>query len=115
MEAIGAEWFSFSDIEKVIIPNTVRVLGEDAFVRCRHLDVVIFEPDSRLERIEKCCFNMCEIAEIVLPESVQYIGDSCFSHNGLKRIVIPKSVREIGNLAFSYCYILSSVVFEEGS
>ena len=48
LKAVGNWWFSGSDIEKVIIPNSVESLGESAFYRCEQLREVVFEPGSRL-------------------------------------------------------------------
>ena len=81
------------DAEKIVIPSSVRVLGSYAFVGCERLREVVFEPGSRLESIEKGCFQNC----------------------GLERIVVPRSVRSIGKEAFSGCRRLSSVRFEDGS
>lgn len=90
---MGAEWFSWRDIEKVFIPNTVRVLGESAFGYCEKLHEIIFEPGSQLK----------------------IIGNECFYGCGLEEVVIPKSVQDIGNYAFYYCQRLRSLTFEEGS
>lgn len=90
---MGDEWFFGSDIEKVFIPNTVRVLGENAFAYCEKLREVVFEPGSRLNTIKCSCFYGC----------------------GLEEVVVPKSVREIEGFAFYYCEHLHSLTFEEGS
>ena len=52
LEAVGRRWFQHSGIEKVIVPNSVKTLGEGAFVGCERLREIVFEPGSRLERIE---------------------------------------------------------------
>lgn len=46
LEVVGDYWFDSSDIEKVVIPNTVRELGDSAFTSCFHLHEVVFEPGS---------------------------------------------------------------------
>ena len=112
LEVVGNKWFSLATIEKLIVPSCVKVLGESAFIMCERLSEVIFEPNSRLERIEACCFDRCNLTKIVLPESVQYIGEFCFSDSlSLREVVIPKSVRKIDGFAFSRCRNLSSLVF----
>ena len=93
LEIVGDRWFTCSNMEKVIIPSSVRTLGDNAFSFCRKLREVVFEPVSQLECIERGCFNGSLLAEIV----------------------IPKSVREIGERAFGFCQDLSSLIFEEGS
>ena len=116
LEVVGAEWFNSAKIEKLIVPSCMKVLGDRAFSECRCLREVIFEPGSKLERIEACCFDRCNLTKIVLPESVQYIGEFCFSDClNLREVVIPRSVRKIDGFTFSRCRQLSSLVFEEGS
>ena len=116
LEVVGDEWFSLATIEKLVVPSCVKVLGESAFIMCERLNEVVFEQGSRLERIERCCFDRCNLTKIVLPESVQYIGEFCFSDClNLREVVIPRSVRKIDGFAFSHCHQLSSLVFEEGS
>lgn len=93
LEIVGDSWFASSGIEKLIIPKTVRELGNSAFAGCAKLREVVFEPDSRLETVRKFCFSYC----------------------GIEQIVIPKSVRDIGDDAFNECESLRSLAFEEGS
>ena len=62
LEVVGDYWFGWSDIEKVFIPNTVKKLGEEAFAMCACLSEIVFESDSRLERIEAGCFSRCNLA-----------------------------------------------------
>lgn len=93
LEIVGARWFRYCSIEKVLISNTVRELGDSTFCFCRNLREVVFELGSQLETI----------------------GDYCFSGCDLQEITIPKSVRSIENFAFQYCHNLQSLTFEEGS
>ena len=93
LEVVEEFWFFHYGMEKLIVPNTVRVLEQCAFGECERLREVVFEPGSWLE----------------------FIGKECFHDSGLQKIVIPKSVREIGEMAFRNCGNLSSLSFEEGS
>ena len=93
LEVVGDGWFVKSNIEKLIVQNTVRVLGNSAFSGCRQLREVVFEPGSQLETI----------------------GDGCFSSCGIEQVTIPRSVRDIGSYAFWDCRSFRSLVFEDGS
>ena len=93
LDTVGIEWFDTDDIEKVIIPSSVRVLRERAFILCEFLREVVFEPGSQLETI----------------------GDNCFNDCGLEKVLVPRSVRSIGDDAFRECRNLKSLAFEEGS
>ena len=93
LEVVESEWFSGNEMEKVLIPSTVRELGSCAFCGCKQLREVVFEPGSELETIKRSCFSNC----------------------GLEKVVIPRNVKTIEEYAFSGCHSLRSLTFEEGS
>jgi hypothetical protein len=67
----------------VILPNSLVLIGERAFMGCESLE------------------------RVVIPNSVKYINDQAFfCCPNLKRVTIPYSVRSIGNDAFFCCYNL---------
>ncbi len=88
--SIGPAAFSDSDCEylkSIIIPNSVRRIGDRAFAHCFELNSLIF------------------------PDSVISIGDEAFaSCIKLKSIIIPKNVTSIGCGVFSNCDGLTSIV-----
>ena len=49
------------------------------------------------------------VDEIIIPNTVESIGDYAFLHSSLKHIVIPPSVLSIGNRAFGHCPKLKSL------
>ncbi|MGN0114575.1 MAG: leucine-rich repeat protein [Acutalibacteraceae bacterium] len=50
------------------------------------------------------------LSQVLLPESITYIGDNAFSGNtGIAKIIIPKSVEYISPSAFTGCSQLSSI------
>ena len=55
-----------------------------------------------------------QVTNVVLPDSLQYIGDYTFSDcKLLESINIPKNVTYIGKYAFSGCKSLTSLIFED--
>ena len=84
--------------------------------------------DLTLDKIENCAINEdckiiygyafsgCEkLAEIDIPDSVVYVGDSAFSYCGsLKNVAIPEKVTEVGMGTFSGCTSLKNVDFGKG-
>ena len=56
IEKVGNNWFVEAEIEKPIVPSSVRSLGKHTFYWCRQLREVVFEPGSRLECIRTECF-----------------------------------------------------------
>ena len=50
-----------------------------------------------------------------MPERLEVIGEGCFIDTNIKEIVIPKSIDRIGDKAFYNCFSLEKLTFEEGS
>lgn len=50
--------------------------------------------------------------KIVLPSTLEYIGDNAFEMCELEEIVIPGNVKEIGSGVFQHCKNLKTVIFE---
>ena len=103
LETVGREWFHCQSIQRLIVPSSVRVLGDDAFSGCEGLSAVFFEPGSRLERIGDCCFQDCKFAEIVIPRSVRAIEEYAFlgcMELRLLRFEDGSQIRSLGHGAF---------------
>ena len=104
--------FYCSNIESIIIPNSVESIGDDAFAWCRSLKSIII-PDS-VKWIGDDAFIWCKnLKSIVIPNSVEEIGNYAFSKcRSLKSIIIPDSVKSIGNRVFWSCDNLKSLTFK---
>ena len=106
-------WCSaFDDCENlrsVIIPDSVKVIGDSAFKGCQNLQSVTI-PDS-VEAIGTYAFARCKnLHNVTIPDSVKEIGDDAFFNcEGLQSVTIPDSVEVIGDHAFGCCENLRSV------
>ena len=70
--AIADDVFKDTDIESVVIPSTVTVIGERAFYSCQYLQRI--ELNEGLTTIENSAFRFCsEIRNLVVPASVTTI------------------------------------------
>ena len=96
---IGEEMFYQSDLRSVVIPTNVTTVGYSAFKRCSSLTTVTFEKESQLKTIG----------------GDYYYGGAFSDCTALTSIEIPASVETIGNTAFSDCSSLATVTFEKGS
>ena len=77
-----------SDIQSIIIPNSLRKIGDYAFSKCSSLN------------------------SITIPNSVTNIGQAAFDEcSSLTTITIPEKVSKIGWGAFSNCASLKSVIW----
>ena len=87
----GGEYGSnYKDIVSIVIPSTVRTIGDNAFQRCE------------------------DLAEISTPDGVTTIGNKAFMDcSSLKEITLPASVKEIGESAFENCKALASFIADK--
>lgn len=100
---------TYTNLEKVTIPNTVTRIGVRAFEYCTSLTSIDI-PGSVTE-IGDYSFEGCtSLISIEIPGSVTKIGFSTFKGcTGLTSIDIPDSVTEINYYAFEGCTGLTSV------
>ena len=119
-------------LNKVVIPPTIKTIESYAFKECESLSRVII-PLS-VTRIESYAFCLCEsLNKISIPSSVTFIGSSAFhacsfeeliipplvktidgwcygNNHSLKKVFIPPSVCYIGHQACAYCRSLEDII-----
>ena len=84
-------------ITSVIIPNTVKIIGEGAFRQNKLTSVTI--PTS-VTSIGDRAFRFNNLTSVIISNSVTSIGEGAFFGNHLTNVTIPNSVTSIGNSAF---------------
>ena len=95
--------FSESDIvlQKVIIPNSVTTMGENAF-ESLGIEELVFEKNSSLTSIGKNAFYGNNIKSIDLQDlPLTTIGEFAFACNQIEKITLPKDQCSIGYHAFA--------------
>ncbi|MDE6519759.1 MAG: leucine-rich repeat protein [Ruminococcus sp.] len=95
LPVVGIESYSFgnseysSSIKSVVIPKTVKYIGEGAFSYCQNIE------------------------SLTISDGVEHIGGFAFvGCSKLKNVTIPKSVRKIGDMAFNGCDSIEEFVIE---
>lgn len=136
---IPKECFYESSISgELVIPASCQYIEQDAFYNCTSLEHVSFESGSRLQSIEQCAFEYCNLESITIPASCETMGSNVFCSeslknvsfesgsqlkeldatfrecNALKSIVIPASCESLW-FTFKNCKNLEEVIFESGS
>ena len=126
-------------MKQIIIPASLKKLGNAAFACCQKLREIIFEKGCQLTEIPEEAFSTNEqLSEVVIPAHVTTIAKSAFAQTGLKKvtfvegcklsyigkqaffstslddIIIPESVITIDDKAFS-CSNVKNVLFAENS
>ncbi len=105
-------------VESVVLPETVKKIGESAFDGCTALEEINL-PEG-LERIENYAFRNSRLKKVEIPDSVLYIGIEAFeSCHSLKTLTVGAGIEtwqtswDDGG-AFRDCTMLSSVTFHDG-
>lgn len=95
-------------IKKVIIPDTITIIGEEAFKNCGLEEVKL---SNTLEGIGAASFSCCRsLKAIDLPDSVIRIGNDAFSNcDQLNSIKFPNSIEIIESNTLIGCSKLSSI------
>lgn len=109
--AIGNAFQYAATLNSITIPNTVKSIGNDAFLMCSGLESITIP--SSVNSIGNDAFSDCENLTNINLGNVVSIGNNAFVRcNSLSSITIPGSVTEIGANAFSSAAIVN-VTFGE--
>lgn len=101
--------FRDSNIEEIIIPDSVKEIPRGFFSSARNLKSVTLP--QGLTKLPENAFSQCSsLEEITLPPNLKTIGGEAFSWcESLKSITLPDSVEEIDMAAFRHCSSLTSI------
>ena len=123
LENLGDNCFSNCyAIEEIVIPSTVAgvELSHDyyddsgAFSGCKNLTKVVFAKGTEVIPYW-ICYNMTELTEIDIPDTVNSIGEGAFSGCiKLEEINLPPNLISIGAKAFQNCVMLQEISLHEG-
>lgn len=126
--SIGDSAFnSCSNLTSITIPDSVTRIGSNAFDKCVHIENVYYTGDvsdwlgiafgsassNPVLDDTKLYFDGILVTEIVIPDSVSYIGNYAFYNcKSLASVTISDDVTRIGVSAFEGCTNLSTISFE---
>ena len=90
-------------LRRVILPESLRQIGEMAFSGCSHLRLLTIP--GGVQRVGTLTFAKCsQLERVRIEPGVVQLGPSCFSKcAALKRVEMPASVTQIGGGAFFGC------------
>lgn len=100
-------------LEKIIIPEGIEVIGEEAFGSCWELQQINL-PDS-LIAIGKGAFSGCRsLTSVEWPEKITVIPTSVLrSCHSLTQVTFPDTITEIGDYAFSSSALAGELLLPE--
>jgi hypothetical protein len=111
---IGSEAFhGCTGLTSIIIPDSVTEIGPYAFEGCTGLTSIVLS--NAVEELEANVFKECtSLTNIVIPDSVKKIESCAFKGcTSLTDIVIPDSVKKIESCAFKGCTSLTGIVIPD--
>lgn len=88
-DLIEISWNAFencTDLEEVKITSSLWAIRENAFHGCKSLKSISF--NNRLHYIGEYAFMDCALDSILIPRSVELIGDDSFAGNNLKKAYV---------------------------
>ena len=101
-----------TDIESIIIPESVTLIGENAFWRCYALESVTFNSGNMSFGSMAFC-DCTALSEITIPEGVNVLSEDLFNLcSALETVHLPVSLTEIEIGAFGACESLKTVYYD---
>lgn len=102
------------DIEGVVFPDSLKIIGARAFRDCSNLKKVTFGKDSNLEIIKLVAFADTSIEEFISPSTLQVIERATFADcKNLKVFSFSKSFKKLENEAFNNCRNLATIYIDD--
>ncbi|MDE5796780.1 MAG: leucine-rich repeat domain-containing protein, partial [Muribaculaceae bacterium] len=97
LEAWGDGWKHYENaVRTLIVPSGIRSFS-DRFLRDWAVTDLFILPDTLEsigdENMVGCVFANCFLPEVVLPESLRFIGTFAFGHSYIKRLVIRETIK----------------------
>ena len=105
---IAKDAFWREEITSVIIPKTIKMIDEAAFMGCEKLSTVILS--ESLTSIKPQTFSMTGLTSVIIPQGVSSIEWGAFSDcNDLLSVTLSESVTRIDLNAFGSCRNLKEI------
>ena len=103
--------FKGTDINSVIIPETVTEIGQEAFMNCKKLVNINFQgSDAYLG--ERAFKNCTRLVDLYVPATGILYDGTFAGCTSLTSITIGKNVKKIGKNAFTGCKKLKSIIIK---
>lgn len=96
-------YYGRNDIASIVLPNSVEIIGNNAFCDCENLESVTIQ--NGVTDIKFNAFYECKkLKSVILPESLTEIGEYAFGRcESLESVEIPQNVSRITNNPFCGC------------
>lgn len=109
--SIGEHGMYGTPAETITLPETVTNIGDQAFGNSRQLRTINI-PDGVTNIGQEAFLGCSRLRQISLPEGLKSIGTRAFCNSGLTSVILPESLESLGESVFDSCYDLSYVQFK---
>ena len=108
VELLAGAFMDCKNLQHINLPNALESYNARVFANCPRL--LIAELPASLTKIIDNAFEYTNIGtEMVIPNTVTYIGQGAFSRSTVEKVFIPASVTEIRHNAFKYAFRLKEI------
>lgn len=98
--------------KNIVINKNVEKIEQGAFTRSTIESIDL--SSTSITKIPYYAFSNCtSLRQVVLPDSLQEVGDYAFANSAVEQVVFPSGVEKIGSYAYFSCKKLKEVVFSE--
>lgn len=101
-----------TDLSDVALNVGIQLIGEKAFLTCRSLQTIDF-PET-LVGIGNLAFGLSGLTEITIPASLNELSEGCFCATNITTVTVPSNIKVLYKGAFTDCAKLEKAVLEEG-
>lgn len=111
IESIGQYAFTYTMLEDITLPSSLKSLGVGSFQNCQHMKMDKFVVPEGITEIPFQCFkNNRGVKEFVLPTTIRSIDGFAFDDARMERINFPDGLESIGINALQGCELLSEAI-----
>lgn len=117
MTALPSGLFAYSTVKEIIFPANVETIGAQAFMNAK-APVSLTIPET-VKRIEREAFRECNIVNVELPNSIEYVADRAFYLSvSLESVISYGAIggdasSSVGSYCFTGCSSLKSLTIPE--
>lgn len=101
-------------ITSIMVPPSVKHVGDYAFAWCHNLHAVTFENHGVTCIGERCFIGCDKLTQLYLGDCLRTIGEKAFAFcASLRTLALPYGTRTVGHSAFEGCRSLETVILPE--
>ena len=98
---------SSEDVYKIVIPDGISVIGNEAFMGCSDIEIVV---EGELSSVGEKAFYGCNgLTSVKLGGGIETVTAEAFVGSGLTSITIPSTVKVVDENAFSECVAMKTL------